>query len=84
MSVTSPNNRMAVIEQNRSAAKSTISPSTNFTTVDYDESTGAFAVRCNGEVMEWFPTRQAAIAFANEHDHVSRAKLCGEDADASA
>lgn len=41
------------------------------TTVDYDESTGRFAVRCGGEFIECFSTRREAEAFAREHDQLA-------------
>jgi uridylate kinase len=40
------------------------------TTVEYSESCG-YAVRCNGEVMDYFTTRSQAEAFAAEFDHIT-------------
>ncbi len=41
------------------------------TTVDYDESTGRFAVKCGGEFIDCFSTRREAEAFASEHDQLA-------------
>lgn len=50
----------AVAAQNHFAADKT--------TVDYCENTGKFTVNHGGEVMDWFPTRKEAEAFAMQHD----------------
>lgn len=41
------------------------------TTVDYDESTGRFVVRCGGEFIECFSTRREAESFALQHDQLA-------------
>jgi hypothetical protein len=40
------------------------------TTVEYSSSQSCWAVRCNGELMDFFATREEAERFANEHDTV--------------
>ena len=58
-----------IAAQNRAAA--CIPSITNITTVEFDESAGQFAVRCNGEIIEWFRTLREAEGFAEKHDHIT-------------
>jgi len=63
----------AVAKQNRAAASSVLEATHNHseTIVVFDEDHMAFAVKCNGEVIDYFPTHVEALRFANRHDHVT-------------
>ena len=54
-----------IVAQNIIAAESQ-----PITTVDYDESTGRFVVKCGDEYIECFSTRREAESFALEHDQL--------------
>lgn len=61
-----------VANENHRAAAATL------TTVEYSESCG-FAVRCNGEIIDWFATRLEAEKFANQHDQLAPTGATGDE-----
>lgn len=46
----------------------------NHTTAEWCPIKRAFAVRCNGEAIEWFPTYAEAAHFANRHDQLAEVR----------